>query len=92
MDIEALEAFIDRFFEEVIAPLNSNNLVSVYLGFLYDLNNCTQVYSYNPMMLKNNVQSLHLLRHKVLSSPLASYIRIHEDIHNIKCYFHYTIF
>lgn len=92
MDIEQLEAFIDRFFGEVVSPLGSNNSVSVYLGFLQELNNCTHVYAYKPMMLKNNVQSLHLLRYKVLSSPLASHIRIHEDTHNIKCYFHYTIF
>jgi hypothetical protein len=87
MDIEALEAFIDRFFEEVIAPLDSNNLVSVSLGLVYHCH----VFMSSPIMLKNNVQSLHLLRHKVLSSPLASYIRIHEDIDNVKCYFQYII-
>jgi hypothetical protein len=88
MDIEALEAFIDRFFGEVIAPLNSNNLVSVYLGSIHHCH----VYSDSPIMLKNNVQSHYLLKSKVLSSSLASHIRMNEDIHDIKCYFHYIIF
>jgi hypothetical protein len=88
MDIESLEAFTDRFFEEVISPLGSKNLVSVSLGLVYHCH----VFMSSPIMLKNNVQCLHLLKHKVLSSPLASHIRINEDIHNVKCYFHYTIF
>jgi hypothetical protein len=87
MDIERLEGFIDGFWREIMSPLDPNQHISVSLNLLF----YEYTWSGKPIMLKNNLQSFYLLRSKILSGSLASYIRIHEDIDNVKCYFQYII-
>lgn len=87
MDIELLDSFIDTFFNQIIAPLGPTQEAFVSFTFL----GVKPWFHSNVMIIRNDPDSLHYLKKSILSGSLGSYLRIHEDIYVVKCYFTYRI-
>jgi len=87
MDIEELDSFINRFWGDIIHPLEHNQTVSVSFSLFYR----NYIWLFKPMLLKNDHYSLHLLRSQILSGPMGSHLRMNENMADLKCYFQYAI-
>lgn len=87
LDIEELDSFIDRFINNIISPLGPTQEIYVSLVIIHE----GDIFLSRLMKVKNNIQSLDLLKRSLLNGPVGSYLRIHETMDLTKCYINYNI-
>jgi hypothetical protein len=87
LDLESLDSFTDSFWKGVISKLETNQEAYVSFTLMYE----DSVWLSNLMPIKNDPFSRHHLKRSILGGPVGSYLRIHESMDLIKCYYQYDI-
>lgn len=88
IDIESLDSFITRFWEDVISPLDPD-LKESFVSFT--LIGADSHFFSKLMIIRNDARSLHMLRSQILNGVVGSSLKSREDTWVRKCYFTYKL-
>lgn len=87
LDMELLDLFLNRFWERVVWPLSPNK--EIYISFKIDGDGF--YHRSRLILIRNNAQSLVLLKREILGGGVGNYLRTYKSINVDECFFRYYL-
>jgi hypothetical protein len=91
IDLESLDSFINKFWEDVISFLDHDPNLGQEAYVSFTLIGADSYFFSKLMILRNDARSLHMLRSQILNGVVGSSLKSREDTWVRKCYFTYKL-